>query len=80
MDTNLVIALVGAPLLFALIAWIVVYSRRQHQKNIRQTSIRSKSRRRRIACINAPAFRRVPIRIGRGEPASRRAGLTSAEE
>ena len=41
MDTNLVIALIGAPLLFALIAWIVVYSRKQHQKNIQQTSIRS---------------------------------------
>lgn len=41
MDTNLLYALIGAPILFALIAWIVVYSRRQHQRNIRQTSIRS---------------------------------------
>jgi hypothetical protein len=41
MDTNLLYALIGAPILFALIAWIVVYSRRQHQEGIRQTSIRS---------------------------------------
>jgi len=41
MDTNLLYALIGAPILFAVIAWIVVYSRRQHQKDIRQTSIRS---------------------------------------
>ena len=41
MDTNLLYAMIGAPILFAIIAWIVVYSRRQHQKNIRQTSIRS---------------------------------------
>lgn len=41
MDTNLLYALIGAPILFAIIAWIVVYSRRQHQKSIRQTSIRS---------------------------------------
>lgn len=40
MDTNLLYALIGAPILFAIIAWIVVYSRSQHQKNIRQTSIR----------------------------------------
>ena len=43
MDTNLLIALVGTPVLFALIAWIVVYSRRQHQKNITETSIRSEA-------------------------------------
>lgn len=41
MDTNLLYALIGAPILFAIIAWIVVFSRKQHQKNIRQTSIRS---------------------------------------
>ena len=41
MDTNLLYALVIAPILFAVIAWIVVYSRKQHQKNLRQTSIRS---------------------------------------
>ena len=40
MDTNLLYALIGAPVLFAVIAWVVVYSRRQHQKNIRQTSIK----------------------------------------
>lgn len=40
MDTNLFYALIGAPILFAVVAWIVVYSRRQHQKNIRQTSIK----------------------------------------
>lgn len=40
MDTNLFYALIGAPILFAVIAWIVVFSRRQHQKNLRQTSIR----------------------------------------
>ena len=41
MDTNLLYALIGAPILFAIIACVVVYSRRQHQRNIRQTSIRS---------------------------------------
>ena len=41
MDTNLLYALIGAPILFAVVAWLVVYSRRQHEKNIRQTSIRS---------------------------------------
>ncbi len=41
MDNNLLYAMIGAPVLFALVAWIVVYSRRQHQKNIRQTSIRA---------------------------------------
>jgi hypothetical protein len=41
MDTNLLYALIGAPILFVLIAWIVVYSRSQHQKGLRQTSIRS---------------------------------------
>ena len=41
MDTNLLYALIGAPILFAVIAVIVVYSRRQHQKSLRQTSIRS---------------------------------------
>ncbi len=40
MDTNLLYALIGAPILFAIVAWVVVYSRRQHQKNIRQTTIR----------------------------------------
>ena len=40
MDTNLLYALIGAPILFALVAWIVVYSRKQHQKNIRETSIK----------------------------------------
>ena len=45
MDTNLLYALIGAPILFAVIAWIVVYSRRQHQKDIRQTSIRSQESR-----------------------------------
>ena len=41
MDSNLLYALIGAPILFAVDAWIVVYSRRQHQKNIRRTSIRA---------------------------------------
>ncbi|HEV2761804.1 MAG TPA: hypothetical protein VGV38_02325 [Pyrinomonadaceae bacterium] len=41
MDTNLLYALIGAPVLFALVTWIVVYSRQQHQKNIRQTSIKA---------------------------------------
>ena len=41
MDTNLLYALIGAPVLFAAVAWIVVYSRRQHQRDIRQTSIRA---------------------------------------
>jgi hypothetical protein len=41
MDTNLLYALIGAPILFAIIAWIVVYSRSRHQKNLRQVSIRS---------------------------------------
>ena len=44
MDTNLLYALIGAPILFAVIAWIVVYSRKQHQRNLRQTSIRSQER------------------------------------
>jgi hypothetical protein len=39
MDTNLLIAMVGAPFLFAVIALLVVFSKRQHQKNVRQTSI-----------------------------------------
>ncbi|HEX8355347.1 MAG TPA: hypothetical protein VF611_20745 [Pyrinomonadaceae bacterium] len=42
MDTNLLYALIGAPILFVVIAWIVVHSRKQHQKNLRQTSIRSR--------------------------------------
>jgi sensor domain CHASE-containing protein len=41
MDTNLLYALIGAPILFVAVAWIVVFSRRQHQKNLRQTSIRA---------------------------------------
>ena len=41
MDTNLLVALIVAPFLFASIAWLVVYSRNQHRKNISQTSIRS---------------------------------------
>lgn len=41
MDTNLIIALVVGPLLFVVIAWIVVYSRKQHQENLRQTTIKS---------------------------------------
>jgi hypothetical protein len=45
MDPNLLYALIGAPILFAVVAWIVVYSRRQHQKNIRQTSIRAQESR-----------------------------------
>lgn len=45
MDTNLFYALIGAPILFAVIAWIVVFSRRQHQKNLRQTSIRTRETR-----------------------------------
>ena len=45
MDTNLLYALIGAPILFAVIAWIVVFSRKQHQKNLRQTSIRSQEQR-----------------------------------
>jgi hypothetical protein len=42
MDTNFLYALIGAPLLFALVAWAVVYSRRQHQKDVRRTSITSR--------------------------------------
>jgi len=42
MDNNLLYALVGAPVLFALVAWVVVHSRKQHQQNIRQTSIRAR--------------------------------------
>ncbi len=45
MDTNLLYALIVAPILFAVIACIVVYSRKQHQKNLRQTSIRSQEQR-----------------------------------
>ncbi len=45
MDTNLLYALVIGPILFAVIACIVVYSRKQHQKNLRQTSIRSQEQR-----------------------------------
>ena len=45
MDTNLLYALIGAPVVFAVIAWIVVYSRRQHQKGLRQTSLRSQESR-----------------------------------
>ncbi len=41
MDTNLLYALIGAPILFVVIAWIVIYSRSQHQKGLRQVSIRS---------------------------------------
>lgn len=41
MDTNLIIAAVSAPVLFVVIAWIVVYSRKQHQKNFQQTSLRA---------------------------------------
>jgi hypothetical protein len=41
MDTNLLYALIGAPILFVIIAVIVVYSREQHQKGLRQASIRS---------------------------------------
>ena len=37
MDTNLLYALICA--LFAASAWIGVYSRRQRQKDLRQTSI-----------------------------------------
>lgn len=40
MDTNLLYALIGAPILFVIIACVVVYSRQRHQKNIRQTSIK----------------------------------------
>ena len=39
MDSNLLYALIGAPILFAVVAFIVVYSQRQHQKDVRQTSI-----------------------------------------
>jgi hypothetical protein len=45
MDTNLLYALIGAPILFVIIAWVVVFSRRQHQKNLRQTSIRAQDTR-----------------------------------
>lgn len=45
MDTNLFYALIGAPILFAVIAWIVVFSRRQHQKSLRQASIRTQDAR-----------------------------------
>ncbi len=44
MDTNLIIAAVGAPVLFAVIAWVVIYSRKQHQKDVRLTSIKAEER------------------------------------
>ena len=39
MDSNLLYALIGAPILFAIVAFVVVYSQRQHRKDVRQTSI-----------------------------------------
>lgn len=45
MDTNLLYALMVAPILFAVIAYVVVYSRKQHQKGLRQTSITSQEQR-----------------------------------
>jgi len=41
MDTNIIYALVVAPFLVGGIIWLVIYSRRQHEKNILQTSIKS---------------------------------------
>ncbi len=64
MDTNLIIALVGAPLLFAVIAWIVVYSRRQHQKNIRQTSIKPREARVEITRDTSVLLGRERVRRG----------------
>jgi len=45
MDTNIVYALVGGPLLLGGIIWLVLYSRRQHEKNILQMSIKSQESR-----------------------------------
>ena len=41
MDINIVYFLVTVPVLLGGIVWFVLYSRRQHQKNFSQTSIRS---------------------------------------
>jgi hypothetical protein len=41
MDMNLIVALIGGPALVAGIVWFVVYSRRRHQKDVLQTSIKS---------------------------------------
>lgn len=45
MDTNIVYFLVAAPVLIGGIIWLVFYSRKQHQKNILQTSIKSQESR-----------------------------------
>lgn len=41
MDTNIVYILVAVPVLLGGIIWLVLYSHRQHRKNISQTSINS---------------------------------------
>ena len=45
MDTNIVYFLVAVPVLLGGIIWLVLYSRRHHQKNIMQTSIKSQESR-----------------------------------
>ncbi len=45
MDTNIGYFLVAIPLLFAGIIWLVLFSQRQHQKSILQTSIKSQESR-----------------------------------
>jgi len=45
MDTNIVYFLIAVPVLLGAIIWLVLYSRRQHQKNFSQTSIRSQESR-----------------------------------
>jgi hypothetical protein len=41
MEINIVYFLVAAAVVLGAIIWLVLYSRRQHQKNLLQTSIRS---------------------------------------
>lgn len=45
METNIVYILIAAPVILGAIIWFVLYSRRQHHKNISQTSIRSQESR-----------------------------------
>ncbi|MDQ3755307.1 MAG: hypothetical protein M3371_11325 [Acidobacteriota bacterium] len=45
MDTNIVYFLVAVPVLLGAIIWLVLYSRKQHQKNLSQTSIKSQESR-----------------------------------
>lgn len=41
MDTNIMYFLIAVPVLLGVIIWLVLYSRRQHQRNFSQTSIKS---------------------------------------